>query len=168
MTTQDICNIKVNRLAAPDCALLLWATFPTLLDAIRVGQAWGFEYKTLGFIWIKRTSTGQHWHTGMGYWTRANAEPCLLFTRGDIKRVSKSVRQLIDTYSEPMPLFEEVLVDRIGRHSQKPELFYHRVEQLLGDVPRVELFGRRRRKGWDVMGNEVDGCDICQVLGMVA
>lgn len=163
MDNDDISTLPVASYAADDAMLLLWSTWPNLVDCISVGQAWGFEYKTLGFIWLKRTTTGKHWHTGLGYYSRANTEPCLLFTRGSIKRLSAAVHQIIDDTQPPLPLWEETLVARIGRHSAKPELFYHNVEKLVAG-PYLSLFERRTRKGWDVVGNEIDGRDIRDVL----
>jgi len=81
----------------------------------------------------------------MGHWTRANAEICLLATKGHPKRVSKSVRQLIDS--------------PIEAHSKKPDETRERIAALMGDVPRIELFARQRVDGWDAWGNEV-ACDI--------
>jgi len=79
---------------------------------------------------------------GLGYWTRANAEICLLATKGTPRRVSASVRQVIDA--------------PIMRHSQKPDECRNRIVELLGDIPRIELFARDKADGWDVWGNEVN------------
>src|SRR3990167_11062344 len=95
MPTEDLCALPLADLASPHCALFLWATWPNLPDALRVGAAWGFEYKTVGFDWLKRTRSGHAWHTGMGYWTRANSEPCLLFTKGNPRRRSVDVPQVL-------------------------------------------------------------------------
>ena len=170
MSIEDIQALPVIDHASDNCALLLWSTWPNLEDCIATGKAWGFEYKTLGFIWIKRTSTGKHWFTGLGYYTRSNTEPCLLFTRGKVPRLSKSVHQIIDTFNEPLSLFDEdfleqTLVARVGRHSAKPPLFYEKVEKLFAG-PYMELFSRTPRTGWTVVGNEVnDGRDVREVLG---
>lgn len=161
MNTDAIMNIRVQDVSADDSILLLWATWPNLIDAIRVGEAWGFTYKTLGFIWVKRSSQGKGWHTGLGYYTRSNSEPCLLFTKGHPKRCDKGVHQLIvdDESVTCFPGFEEILTSRVMAHSAKPEEFYHRVEKLLAP-PYLELFGRRTRNNWSVLGNEIDGLDI--------
>jgi len=165
MDTAAIMNMPVANVAADDSILLLWATWPNLVDGIRVGEAWGFTYKTLGFIWVKRSAQGNGWHTGLGYYTRANSEPCLLFTKGHPKRRDAGVSQLIinDDSVDCLPGFEEVLTARLTAHSAKPDEFYHRVEKLLCP-PYLELFGRRTRKDWIVLGNEIDGIDIQNAL----
>ncbi len=158
MSTDAICALPVADLAADNCALLMWATWPTLPDAMRVGAAWGFEYKTLAFDWLKLTATGQHWHIGMGYYSRANSEPCLLFTKGTPKRKSKGVRQLIVDDAEQRPtLFELPLVAPVSVHSAKPLEAYRRIEALL-DGPYLELFARIAYPGWDAWGNQAPNC----------
>jgi len=142
MKLTDICALPVAELADKDCALFLWATFPNLQEAFEVIKAWGFTYKTVAFVWCKRNRKSPGYFTGMGYYTRANAEICLLATKGSPKRVSKSVRQIIDT--------------PIERHSKKPDETRDRIVQLFGDVPRMELFARDRADGWDCFGNEVE------------
>lgn len=146
----DLASLPVGRLAAPDCALFLWAVMPSLPDAIALGQAWGFRYKTVAFTWAKTTVRGR-WHFGLGYWTRANAEVCLLFTRGKPKRAARNVRQLI--------------VAPVGAHSAKPAEQYERIEALVAG-PYVELFARQQRPGWQAIGNAIDGRDIRDALNV--
>lgn len=163
--TLDIDEMKklpMHKLMADDCAVFMWATWPTLPDALALGVAWGLEYKTCAFDWLKRTSTGNAWHMGMGYWSRANSEPCLLFTRGKPKRKSKGVRQLIPDVGQ-MDMFSPPIIARVSAHSAKPNEAYRRVEQLVY-APYLEVFARRRRDGWDAIGNEIDGRDIRDVL----
>lgn len=169
MSTDAIAAIPVQPLADEDSVLLLWATWPNLIDALKVGEAWGFTYKTLGFIWVKRSSQGKGWHTGLGYYTRSNSEPCLLFVKGHPKRRNAGVSQVIieDDAINCLPGFEEVITARLTAHSAKPEEFYGRVETLLAG-PYIELFGRRQRKGWNVLGNEIDGLDIVTAAVKVA
>ncbi len=142
MQIKDICALPVADLAAKDSALFLWATFPQLKDALTVIEAWGFTYKTVAFVWVKRNKVSPGFFVGCGYWTRANAELCLFATRGHPKRVSKSVRQIIDS--------------PIGRHSAKPAETRERIVELMGDLPRIELFAREKAEGWHAWGNEVD------------
>lgn len=153
-TTQDIGRLKainVQALCCDNCALFMWATYPCLKDAFALGEAWGFSYKTVAFTWIKRNKHNGNFFTGMGYYTRANAELVLLFTKGrPLKRINNNV--------------EQVLVSKKGRHSQKPPEIRERIVQLFGDLPRIELFARSRDgffpdeeyNGWDVFGNEVN------------
>lgn len=86
MSMDEICALPVADLAAKDSALFLWATFPQLNEAFRVIEAWGFHYKTLAFLWLKQNRKADSWFYGMGFWTRSNAEVCLLATRGHPKR----------------------------------------------------------------------------------
>ncbi len=142
--TMNIASIKalpVGELADKDCALFLWITFPMLREAWGVMDAWGFTFKTVAFVWIKQCRKSDGLFTGMGYWTRANAEICLLATRGRPKRAARDVKQ--------------VILSHVERHSQKPEEARRRIEALMGDVPRIELFARASSPGWDVWGNEV-------------
>jgi N6-adenosine-specific RNA methylase IME4 len=148
--TMDLDAIKalpIGKLAAEDCALFLWIVWPELPGALEVIKAWGFEYKTVGFTWVKTTKgatqillNGDGLHWGMGYWTRANTEVCLLATRGSPMRLAMDVHQ--------------VIVAPVGRHSEKPEETYKRIERLVPG-PRLELFGRSKREGWTVWGNEI-------------
>ena len=141
MGIDELCALPVETLAAKDCLLFLWATFPMLPEALRLIQAWGFTFKTVAFVWIKQCRKSEGLFTGMGYWTRANAEICLLATRGCPKRAARDVKQ--------------VILSHVERHSQKPEEARRRIEALMGDVPRIELFARASPPGWDVWGNEV-------------
>lgn len=139
MTTGSIAALPVADLAAPDCALLMWATYPNLTAAMEVMEAWGFTYRTVAFTWVKLNPRGLGLATGLGYWTRANAEICLLGTRGHPKRKAKDVPQ--------------VIVSPRREHSRKPDAQYERIERLL-DGPYIELFARHRREGWTVWGNQ--------------
>jgi N6-adenosine-specific RNA methylase IME4 len=143
---EDIKALPIGNLAEPDCALLLWCVMPEIPGALEVIKAWGFEFKTVAFTWVKTSSVGAitakgdglHW--GMGYWTRANAELCLLGTKGAPKRQKKDVHQ--------------VVISPVEDHSRKPDEVQVRIERLL-DGPYLELFGRRATPGWTVWGNQI-------------
>ena len=141
MSIKEICALPISNIAEKDSALFLWVTFPTLPEAFEVIRAWGFKFATVAFVWVKRNKKSPDYFFGLGYWTRANAEICLLATKGKPRRVSASVRQIIDA-----PLM---------RHSQKPDECRDRIVELMGDLPRIELFARNKADGWDVWGNEV-------------
>lgn len=141
MSDTDIASIPVHNLAAPDCALFMWATFPKLREAFMVMDAWGFTYKTNAFTWVKLSPNGRPFW-GMGRWTRSNAEICLLGVRGKPARVNAGVHSIVQTV--------------IGEHSQKPNEVRQAIVQLMGDLPRIELFARRRYWGWDAWGNQVN------------
>jgi len=142
MSLSEICALSVAEIAANDSVLFLWATYPNLREAFAVIDAWGFKYKTVAFTWVKRNKRSPSWFVGLGHWTRANAEICLLATKGSPRRISKSVQQVIDT--------------PIERHSKKPDVVRERIVELMGNVPRIELFARKVPEGWDVFGNEVE------------
>lgn len=143
MSLEDIKALPIP--AADDAVLLLWACWPLLPEALEVITAWGFEFKTLAWVWVKANPAGMGHYMGLGYWTRANSEPCLLATRGKaIKRQSKNVLSLI--YSA------------VREHSRKPDEQYSKIDRLFGkDLPRLEMFARRAQPGWDVWGNEAPG-----------
>lgn len=141
MKKEDIQNLPVKDLAADDCVLLLWVTFPCLEEGLELIKKWGFTYKTCGFTWVKRNRKSDGFFCGLGHWTRANAEICVLATKGKPKRVSKSVHQVCDA--------------RVMEHSKKPPEIRDRIVSLLGDLPRIELFARQHAEGWDCWGNEV-------------
>ena len=141
MNMQDIKDLPIQDLADENCILFMWVTYPILHKSFEVIKEWGFEYKTVGFTWVKRNRKSEGWFWGMGYWTRSNAELCIIATKGSITRQSASVHQIVDT-----PLQE---------HSKKPDVVAERIVELVGDLPRIELFARIKRKGWDSWGNEV-------------
>lgn len=140
MKKEEIFELPVSEIADDNCILFLWVTFPCLKEGLQTIEKWGFCYKTCGFTWIKknRKSEGLFW--GLGYWTRANAEICLIATKGNPKRESKSVHQ--------------VIISRIEEHSKKPDETRDRIVKLCGDVPRIELFARQSAEGWDCWGLE--------------
>ncbi len=142
MGIKEICSLPVQELCDKDCALFLWVTFPQLSEAFKVIDAWGFRYKTVAFVWVKQNKSGKGYFFGLGYWTRSNAEICLLAVRGKPKRISKKVFQLI--------------VSPLQEHSKKPEEARRRIVELMGNLPRIELFARQQSPGWDVWGNEVE------------
>lgn len=149
-TTDDATLARLRLPAAKHCALFMWATFPRIDDAIALMRAWGFEYKTAAFLWVKankKATDSPFW--GMGNWTRANAEICLLGVRGKPTRQSKGVHQLI---VEP-----EIVTDPIMQHSRKPACVRDKIVELLGDVPRLEMFAREATPGWSVFGEEAPG-----------
>ena len=135
--------LPVESIAAEDCLLAMWWVPPMPAEALAVIEAWGFVLRNMcGFSWHKLTKHGKS-HFGMGHWTRANTEDCLIATRGKPKRASASVRQFVEAERR--------------EHSQKPDEVRDRLVELMGDVPRIELFARTPTPGWDVFGDQVDG-----------
>lgn len=143
MNIQDIINMKdtIKSISDKDSVLFLWVTFPCLKEGIKVLEEWGFTYKTCAFTWVKKNKKSNSWFWGMGHWTRANAEICLLGVKGNIKRQSAGVHQVIDT--------------PIEKHSKKPDITRDRIVELLGDLPKIELFARQQVPNWDSWGNEI-------------
>ena len=146
LSAGEIRGLPVSRLAAENCVLVMWATWPCLPEAIKLIEAWGFVYKTAAFDWMKAdVSTIDLFpdpktaDMKLGHWTRSNSEPCLLATRGAPKRLSASVRMGI--------------IEPCRQHSRKPSCVYERIERLVAG-PYLELFARNRRPGWTSWGNE--------------
>ncbi len=142
MSLNDICSLPIDTISHKDSVLFLWATFPMLQEALQVITAWGFTFKTVAFVWVKQNKSGNGYFFGLGHWTRSNAEICLLAVKGRPKRVSKKVHQLI--------------VSPVEGHSKKPDMARDKIVELMGDLPRIELFARQRATGWDAWGNEVE------------
>lgn len=142
MTIEQLKELPVGALAADNAALFMWTTIPLLKDSFSVLQAWGFSYKSIAFVWVKQNRKSDSLFWGMGYWTRANAELCILATKGSPKRAAKNVHQ--------------VIVSHIEEHSKKPDEARKRIVRLMGDLPRIELFARQKTDGWDIWGNELE------------
>lgn len=144
MTYSSLVLLHPQAIAAENCTLLMWTTDPMLPQALGLIAAWGFEYKTVGFYWMKTTKDGTRYPIGQGYWTRGNPEQCLLAVRGRPIRLSRGVPKLI--------------VAPRREHSRKPDEAYERIEALCPG-PYLELFARApepRRPGWTYTGHELD------------
>lgn len=141
MSDEDICNLPIKDISDDNCILFIWATFPKLESVFKVIKSWGFKYKTCAFTWVKKNPNGVGDWLGLGYWTRANAEICLLATKGNIKRINSNIKQIVFS-----PRRE---------HSRKPDEIRDNIIKLVGDLPRIELFARQRYEGWNAWGNEV-------------
>jgi len=139
MTVYEISRLPVETIADKDCILFIWCTWPHYVDAVKIIEAWGFTYKTLAFIWIKRNENGTIFK-GLGHWTRSNSEFCLLATKGNPKRIDASISQVIES--------------RNKEHSKKPDIVRDKIVKLCGNLPRIELFARTKVHGWDVWGND--------------
>jgi N6-adenosine-specific RNA methylase IME4 len=132
-------SLNMDFICAPDSALIMWATFPMLPQAIELMAAWGFAYKS-GGAWAKMSRNGNP-AFGAGYLYRSAAELWLLGTRGSPKVRSRSVRNLI--------------VAERREHSRKPDQMHDDIERLF-DGPYLEMFARAPRDGWTVWGNQTD------------
>lgn len=143
MKISDICKLPIQHIADKDCVLFLWATYPMLKEAIQVIEKWGFKYRTIGFQWVKKNHISGGYFFGIGQWTRSNTEACLLAIKGKPHKfkINNSISQIIDY--------------PVGKHSSKPPIVRDKIVELLGDLPRIELFAREQADGWDCWGNEV-------------
>lgn len=134
--------MPIQSITEDNAVLFMWATYPMLKEALSVIEAWGFTYKSIAFQWVKLNKKNGKPFYGLGRWTRGNTEPCLIAVKGKPSRVSKSVFQLIQT--------------PIEGHSKKPAVARDKIVELMGDMPRIELFARQLVVGWDCWGNEVE------------
>ncbi len=142
MTLADMQLLPIEKLAAKNCLLAMWHVDTMPLEALALVKAWGFTFKKMkGFTWHKQTRNGKD-HMGMGHYTRANSEDCLFAVKGSPVIVNRGIRQIITS--------------TIGQHSEKPDQARLALEELLGNVPRIELFARRQAPGWDVWGDETN------------
>lgn len=149
MEIGDIATLPIAELAAKDCVLFMWCVWPTINKAFQIIESWGFAYKTCAFCWLKADqyrlfALKEDVRMGLGYWTRANSEVCLLATRGRPKRLDNTIRQGI--------------IEPIREHSRKPDCVHERIERLVAG-PYLELFARATRPGWTSWGNEVGKFD---------
>jgi N6-adenosine-specific RNA methylase IME4 len=137
---QTIKNRSVNELAANNCVLFMWATAPMLVDAIEVMESWGFDYTTQ-IIWGKD-------RIGTGYWFRNKHEILLVGIKGEIPAPA------------PGTQVNSIIEASVGRHSEKPEVFYEVIESYFPNVPKIELNARQRRIGWDAWGLEAPNNEV--------
>lgn len=141
MTNDEIAALPIRNISANNCALFLWVTFPYLDKQIRIMEAWGFTYKTLGFSWIKTNPKNGNPFFGVGYYAKSNCEVCLMGIKGKMTPISNRVSSCI--------------ISPRREHSRKPDIVRERIVELFGDLPRIELFARQKIDGWDCWGNEV-------------
>lgn len=140
MSLSEIKQLPINNITSKNAVLFLWVTMPFLNKAEEVMNAWGFKFKTCGFTWVKKTKSGKN-HIGMGHYTRGNAELCLIGIKGKgLKRIVSNVSQIVES--------------EIRKHSQKPDEVRDKIEQLYGNLPRIELFARGNIENWDCWGDE--------------
>jgi N6-adenosine-specific RNA methylase IME4 len=140
LSTEEIRDLSdprgrgVSDLAAPDCILYMWATNAFLAEALGVAGAWGFDYKS-NMVWVKDLQ-------GTGFWARGRHELLLICTKGDVIPPHESLRP------------DSVIQEPVGAHSEKPAVVYEMLEALFPKLPKIELFARSGREGWDQWGNE--------------
>jgi N6-adenosine-specific RNA methylase IME4 len=151
-------SIPVDKITADNAILIMWYVGAMPQEAIDLVHAWGFTIKNMnGFVWNKLTVKNNLFF-GMGFWTRAGSESAIIAVKGKPKPDSRSVRAVGNYMPES---FDDVLAElcysgsyKIGKHSVKPNEFRDKCVELMGDIPRLEMFARKASKGWDVFGNE--------------
>lgn len=146
MTLDDLIALPVKEIVADNAMMFLWTTWPVLCSDnkkfFEMIDAWGFKPKTAAFVWMKTNKNDGKPFFGMGTYTAANSEPCILCTRGKTKDMIKSNR------------VSQIIQSPLKKHSQKPDIVRKKIVQLVGEVPRLEMFGRSKVPGWDVFGND--------------
>ena len=142
MKLKDICALPIKDLTNDNCVLFMWWIASQPKEALQVVESWGFTIKTMtGFNWIKTTKTGKL-DFGMGFWTRAGSECCLIAVKGKPKRINAGIRS--------------VILQQRTLHSKKPDIVREEIVKLMGNLSKLELFARQNTIGWDVFGNEVN------------
>jgi site-specific DNA-methyltransferase (adenine-specific) len=142
MSDEEIINLPINQLTDKNCVLFLWVISSKIDVAMKVCEAWGFDYKTVGFNWIKTSKKTGMPNCRLASYTLSATEICLLAMKGRVPKKSFKVKQ--------------VFMHPREKHSKKPDEIRNRIVELFGDLPRVELFAREQNDGWDVFGNEVE------------
>lgn len=147
MATDDICNLPIKEIKTDDAICFMWATFPNIDQALKVMTAWGFIYKTAAFVWIKKNKKANTNFWGMGAYTRANAEICIL-------GISKKTKAKDCVKSHKV---HQIIESPVREHSRKPAEAREKIIELLGRHNQsIELFARQQVDGWDCWGNEVE------------
>jgi len=138
---EELKQLDVNSIAANDCLLFMWATGPHLTTAVELGSSWGFEYKTMAFVWNKMVHNP-------GRYTLSQTEFCLVFKKGRIPspRGARNIRQLV-TFPR-------------GQHSEKPETVIDGITKMFPTQRKIELFARKNYNGWDNWGLEIPDAKI--------
>ena len=140
MTVNEIKNLPVKEIADKNCILFIWVTFPNLQEGLDVIKAWGFEYKTLGFSWVKTNKENGRLFFGIGHYTKSNCEVCLIGVKGKPQIINNTISSAI--------------VRPRQEHSKKPNIIRDKIIKLCGDLPRIELFARQKIPNWDAWGND--------------
>ena len=142
MSVGELKKLNISKITDNNGVLLMWATFPMIQEALETIKNWGFTYRTCAFVWVKKNKKQNTNFWGCGYYTRSNAEICLLATKGKIlERKSHSIHSIIEAPVEV--------------HSKKPDIVREKIIELFGDLPKIELFARQSVEGWDCWGDEV-------------
>lgn len=149
---EDIKSLNVASIADKDAILFLWTPWNVLPQVLETIKSWGFKYSSCGFNWIKMNKNNNSLFMGLGKWTRNNSEIRLIGIKGHPYKYKKSSS------------VHEVIISKREEHSKKPDEARNRIVELMGDLPKVELFARETFLGWDSLGNAIDNQDIREIL----
>ena len=132
----DLKKLNVPSIADDDCMLVMWTTGPQFANSIELGESWGFEYKTVAFVWDKQVHNP-------GRYTLSQTEFVLAFKKGKFPapRGARNVRQLVSVHR--------------GKHSEKPEIVIDGITKMFPEQSKIELFARKNYYGWDNWGLEI-------------
>ena len=141
MKLRQLKLMRVPEITEDDCLLFMWATSPHLDQAIELMQSWGFDYKTIGFVWNKE-------RVNPGFYTMSQVEICIIGKKGKIPspRGARNIRQY--------------LKEMRGKHSAKPKEVRKRIEKMFPSQRKIELFARTTSRGWDSWGHDVGTSDL--------
>jgi len=143
LSLTELKNLPIQSICDDDCMLFLWIVGSMLPEALELIKDWGFSYSTIGFVWVKKTKNNKTC-ANVGYWTMGNCAVCLIAKKGKMIQ-----------YKQKCNIYQLVEAER-KQHSKKPDEVRNRIVELMGDIPRIELFAREKTEGWDVWGNEVE------------
>ena len=141
MTDKEIIDVPVKDITDDNSILFMWCIDSRIPILNSIMISWGFNYKTVGFVWNKVAKHTNGVNATVGKYTRKSCEFCFIGTKG------KSLAQL-HTQNQYFP-------EPKRKHSQKPDGIKDMIVNMCGDIPRIELFAREKTDGWDVWGNEV-------------
>ena len=142
MSYNDLRTLPVPDICEENCMIFMWMTFPYLPKQLEIMKNWMFEYKTIGFIWVKLYPKKLTPCLSTGFYSKSNSEACFIGTRG------KVMKPAVDNVSS-------VIISPRGKHSEKPIEVKKRIELMYPTQSKIELFARQKTEGWDVWGNEV-------------
>ena len=157
MSWSDLQQLPVRDLANKNAALFLWGTGPLLHKQVELMKHWGFHYRGVAFVWVKTRKPDKFGNPG-GIISGQGVPPTFVKPTTEFLLAGTTCR-----VGRPFPILTsamgQVVLAPREAHSKKPDVFHERLEELLGDRSRIELFARARREGWDTSGIELDGID---------
>ena len=138
---KDLMSLNVSSISDDDCILFMWTTGPQFANAIRLGEAWGFEYKTVAFVWDKMIHNP-------GRYTLSQTEFVLAFKKGKFPspRGARNIRQMVQV--------------KRGEHSVKPAEIIEGITKMFPHQKKIELFARREFESWDNWGLETPDSNV--------